>query len=210
MKKLFIVSGIAITAMFSNFANAQSNTQANNVAEISKTYKDKDKVVDQTVTLGENNTANVSYYFPKGKYAIYVVSDSDAFSEVSFTITGDSMEWETQDKSQRHIVKEGKGFKAKKYIVSNPIAVSNNIGELNFKVDNLNALLANMNAKQQANYSAQTNANINAMATRGQVTTGSARWSKQENASELLLTITTDAANVKNADGKVRVLIYER
>ena len=210
MKNLFIVSGIAITAMFSNLANAQSSTQANNVAEISKAHKDRDKVVDQTITLGENNTATVSYYFPKGKYAIYVVSDSDSFSEVSFTITGDSMEWETQDKSQRHIVKEGKGFKAKKYIVSNPIAVSNNIGELNFKVDNLNALLANMNAKQQANYSAQTNANINTMATRGQVTTGSARWSKQENASELLLTITADAANVKNADGKVRVLIYER
>lgn len=209
MKKLFIVSGIAITAMFSNFANAQS-TQNNNVTEISKTHKDKDKVVDQTVTLGENNTANVSYYFPKGKYTIFVVSDSEAFSEVSFTITGDSMEWETQDKSQRHFVKEGKGFKAKKYIVSNPIAVSNNIGELNFKVDNLNALLANMNAKQQANYSAQTNANINTMATRGQVTTGSARWSKQENASELLLTITADATNVKKADGKVRVLIYER
>ena len=210
MKNLFIVSGIAITAMFSNLANAQSSTQANNVAEISKAHKDRDKVVDQTITLGENNTATVSYYFPKGKYAIYVVSDSDSFSEVSFTITGDSMEWETQDKSQRHIVKEGKGFKAKKYIVSNPIAVSNNIGELNFKVDNLNALLANMNAKQQANYSAQTNANINTMATRGQVTTGSARWSKQENASELLLTITADAANVKKADGKVRVLIYER
>lgn len=210
MKRLIIVLGVAIATMFSNSLVAQSSSLSSKVSQITSTHKDGDKVIEDVINLDESNSASVNYTFPKGKYVMYVISDSDAFSEVSFTLKGDSMEWNTQENSQRQIVKEGKGFKAKKYFVSNPIVVSNNAGELNFKVDNLNALLNNMNAKQQADYRAQTNANINAMSTRGQVNTGSARWTKQSNVSELTLIITADAANVKKANGSVKVLVYER
>lgn len=210
MKKLFISLVVAVSAIFSNSLVAQSSSFSAKVSQITSTHKDGEKVIDDVITLDENNSASVNYTFPKGKYVMFVISDSNAFSEVSFSIKGDSMEWETIDKSQRQIVKEGKGFKAKKFIVSNPIVVSNNVGELNFKIDNLNALLNNMNAKQQANYSAQTNANINAMSTRGQVNTGSARWNKQSNVSELTLNITTDSSNIKDKKGNIRILVYEK
>lgn len=179
--------------------------------EISKMYKAKDKVVEEVIYLDSATlSASMEFYLPKGKYAVYVIADTFSVNTVSFSVKGNSMEWETKDKDQRKIVSEGKGLKQKKWIISNPIAATEKYGSLDFKVDDIMNMVKRSNARNQANYEAQSKANAIAMATRGQATTASASYTKYENGSELQLNISVEAGNVKHPWGAVKVFVYER
>lgn len=203
---LMLTACLLITA--NGFAQADVFKPASD--EISKMYKSKDRVLEEVVYLDSATlSAAMEFYLPKGKYAVYVVADTFSMSTVSFSIKGNSMEWETKDKDQRKIVSEGKGFKQKKWIISNPIPVTKKYGSLDFKVDDIMNMVKRSNARNEANYRAQTNANALAMAT-GRSATASASYSKYENGSELQINITAEAGNIKHPWGAVKVLIFER
>lgn len=212
MKKLlkqpiFIASCLVL---FSLGSKAQDPFAAG-TAEISKEYKSKDRVLEEVLFLDStSNSTSMKFYLPKGKYVVYVIADTFSQKSASFSIKGNSMEWETKDKDQRKIVSEGKGFKQKKWIVSNPINATEKYGTLEFKVDDIMNLMNNAGAKMQANYEAQLRANRNAMATRGQVIKGTAHYTKYENGAELEITISADAANILHPWGAVKVLVFER
>lgn len=197
--------------VFSLKGFAQTDVFKSQTDEINKKYKSKDRVLEDVLYLDSASlSASAEFYLPKGKYAVYVIADTFSVGSVNFSIKGNSMEWETKDKDQRKIVSEGKGFKQKKWIISNPIAATEQYGSLDFKVDDIMNMVKRSNTRNQAQYEAQSKANAIAMATRGGVTTASASYNKYENGSELQINITTDAANVKHSWGAVKILIFER
>lgn len=213
MKASFLRNKLFIGALL--FANAglfaQTDVFKSQTDEINKMYKPKDRVLEEVVYLDSaGNSASIEFYLPKGKYAVYVIADTFSVNTVSFSVKGNSMEWETKDKDQRKIVSEGKGFKQKKWIISNPIAATEKYGSLDFKVDDIMNMVKRSNARNQANYEAQSKANAIAMATRGQATTATVSYSKYENGSELQLNISVEAGNVKHPWGAVKILVYER
>ena len=189
---------------------AQSDSFQAQADEVNKLYKPKNKVLEETLYLDSASaTASTEFYLPKGKYVVYVIADTYSSKAVAFSIKGNSMEWETADKSQRKIVSEGKGFKQKKWIISNPISVSDKYQALEFKVDDIMNMVEKSNARNQARYEAQSRANALAMAT-GRSATGSASYSKYDNGSELQINLTAEKSDVNHPWGAVRVLIFER
>lgn len=189
---------------------AQHDSFADQINSVNKLHKSKDKVFDQIIYLDSASVKeSAEFYLPKGKYVIYVVADTYSTKAISFSVKGNSMEWETVDKSLRKIVSEGKGLKQKKWIISNPILVSDEYKSLEFKVDDLMNMVEKSNARNQAQYDAQSRANALAMAT-GRTMTASASYSKYENGSELQINVTAESADVKHPWGAVRVLVFER
>lgn len=212
MKTKFPICFLLASAffLFNTAVFAQADVFKPATDEINKMYKSKDRVLEEVIYLDSATlSASLEFYLPKGKYAVYVVADTFSLRATSFSIKGNSMEWETKDKDQRKIVSEGKGFKQKKWIISNPIAATEKYGSLDFKVDDIMNMVKRSNARNEARYRAQTNANAMAMAT-GRPSTASASYTKYENGSELQITVTADAANVKYSWGAVKVLVFER
>ncbi|MBN8686339.1 MAG: hypothetical protein J0M10_04955 [Chitinophagales bacterium] len=174
-------------------------------------HKSKDKVVEEVICFDSTGVAApVEYYLPKGKYVIYVMADTGSFAGVSFSLKGNSMEWETKDKDQRKIVSEGKGFKQKKWIISNPIKTGAQYGTLEFKVDDIMNLMRNAGARADARRQATINATNISRATRGEVTTSSASFTKYENGAELIVNLSADAADIRRPWGAVKIFIFER
>lgn len=196
---------------FTLFAAAQSDPFTAFNASVTAKHKQKDKVVEEVIYFDSTGTATpVEYYLPKGKYVIYVQADTSSFTAVSFSLKGNSMEWETKDKDQRKIVSEGKGFKQQKWIISNPIKAEASPGELEFKVDDIMNLMRNAGARADARRRAADNAsNIN-KATRGGVTSSSATYTKYENGAEIQVLLTAASGDIKMKWGAVKIFIYER
>lgn len=191
-------------------AHAQTDVFKPQTDAVYKMYKAKDRVLEEVLYLDSASlSTSMEFYLPKGKYAVYVIADTFSTSTVSFSVKGNSMEWETKDKDQRKIVSEGKGFKQKKWIISNPIQATENYAELAFKVDDIMNMVKRSNARNEARYTAQTQANAIAMAT-GRSASATASYVKYENGSELQINITAGATDVKHPWGAVKVLVFER
>lgn len=192
-------------------AAAQQDPFAAFTSAVTAKHKQKDKVVEEVIYFDSTGTAApVEYYLPKGKYVIYVQADTGSFTAVSFSLKGNSMEWETKDKDQRKIVAEGKGFKQQKWIISNPIKTEAAPGELEFKVDDIMNLMRNAGARADARRRAADNANNISKATRGQVNSSSATYTKYENGAEIQVLLTAAAGDIKLSWGAVKIFIYER
>ena len=189
---------------------AQADVFKQQTDEINKMYKPKYRVLEEVLYLDSASaTASMNFYLPKGKYVVYVVADTFSLGSVSFSLKGNSMEWETKDKDQRKIVSEGKGFKQKKWIISNPISATEKYGTLDFKIDDIMNMVRNSNARNQARYTAQTQANAIAMAT-GRSVTATASYMKYENGAEMQVNLNADSGNIKHPWGAVKVLVFER
>lgn len=189
---------------------AQTDVFLSSTAEINKGYKSKDRVLEDVLYLDSATaTASMEFYLPKGKYVVYVIADTFSLQAVSFSLKGNSMEWETKDKDQRKIVSEGKGFKQKKWIISNPITATEKYGTLDFKVDDIMAMVKRSNARNQAQYEAKSKANALAMATRRDAT-ASASYMKYENGAEMQINISAETTQVKYPWGAVKILVFER
>lgn len=197
---LLTVTGYAQSDPFKTFSDA-----------VNGNHKSKDKVVEEVIYFDSTGVAApVEYYLPKGKYVIYVMSDTGSLAGVSFSLKGNSMEWETKDKDQRKIVSEGKGFKQKKWIISNPIKTGAQYGTLEFKVDDIMNLMRNAGARADARRQATINATNISRATRGEVTTSSASFTKYENGAEIVVTLSAETADIRRPWGAVKIFIYER
>ena len=196
----FSLTGYSQTDPFKSFSDA-----------VNSSHKSKDKVVEEVIYFDSTGTAQpLEYYLPKGKYVIYVMADTGSFVGVSFSLKGNSMEWETKDKDQRKIVSEGKGFKQKKWIISNPIKTGAQYGTLEFKVDDIMNLMRNAGARAEARRKANMNATNISRATRGEVTTSSASFTKYENGAELIVNLSAEVADIRRPWGAVKIIIYER
>ncbi len=197
---LLTVTGYSQSDPFKSFSDA-----------VSGHHKSKDKVVEDVLYFDSTGTAAAAeYYLPKGKYVVYVMADTGSFSGVSFSLKGNSMEWETKDKDQRKIVSEGKGFKQKKWIVSNPIKTGAQYGTLEFKVDDIMNLMRNAGARADARRQANMNATNISRATRGEVTTSTASFTKYENGAEIIVNLSAETADIRRPWGAVKIFIYER
>lgn len=202
---------LLLFSFFSLAATAQSDPFRAFSEAVSSHHKSKDKVVEEVIYFDSTGTAApVEYYLPKGKYVVYVMADTASFAGVSFSLKGNSMEWETKDKDQRKIVSEGKGFKQKKWIVSNPIKTGVQYGTLEFKVDDIMNLMRNAGARADARRQANLNATNISRATRGEVTTSTATFTKYENGAEISVNLIAETADIRRPWGAVKIFIYER
>lgn len=189
---------------------AQTDVFKSQTDEINKMYKPKDRVLEEVLYLDSASaSASMQFYLPKGKYVVYIIADTSSVSPVSFSLKGDAMEWETKDKDQRKIVSEGKGFKQKKWIISNPLSATEKYGTLDFKVDDIMNMVRNNIAKNEARYKAQTHATAMARAT-GRNYTASASYMKYENGAGMEINLSADTKDIKLPWGAVKVLIFER
>lgn len=167
-------------------------------ATVKAKHKPKSLVLEQTLTiLSDSLRTKGQFYLPKGKYIIYAMVDSKAIQKANFSISWDSMEGDTKDTSKRKIVKVGKGMKMKKFIVSNPEIVAENVIALEFKIDDIMNLLNNVNARLDAEKWANW--------------TGTTQtYTKYKNGASSVVTFEVNKEDFKQEFGReVKILVYE-